>query len=673
MQNIFDLFNDRKQGIMSLVEGAQVDFSEDDMEVSLEGIDLGLDESFFVEYGKVLEGLSEIDAIEEASKIKAMSDKLVELDDKFTEKIYAVLAKTYRKPESLQKVIDSDMETIKHCEEILAKRESEESKVKALLKEAGRLTVWTLTGGFSAVFSDKMTPSALFKQIKRYSEIFVKVAKKRLAELEDKAIKESLEGFVIEESFITEYTELLESIHEFDSIEDMDVVEEAVKEKAKQAYDKLIELDNKLAEKLYQAVSKVYRNPEKLQKIIDRDKATVERCDKILKGREESDDSKVKAIAKEAGRLAVFGLLSSLALGPLLLKSKNLAPSTLLKDVKRYNNLFIKVANKRIDELEAKKAKPATESADIVEVKYETLEEAFEALDGIIKESTMEFIEFQSANYLEDLVLESMMYEEFNEEKMEAALEATIKDRMTKAADGIKAQWAKLAAWFEEILRIITNLFVDGSKLVRENSTKIGPAMKACSAKVNMVDYKPMGPAVSECTSMMMDLKGNAAAQGASKASVLGAIGAKDDKSVSEVVRKLFMSDSRSEKAISSIDPKLAMSYAGDGKQVIDGIKKTKATMDKDFKEIERLVRSSANGKGEDVMNMLTLFKYASNLRMRIVNQEIACIKKGHFEFIAIIKKALKSYKPAGLPEPNNKVVAKESTELEFVDEEDGE
>lgn len=670
MQNIFDLFNDRKQGIMSLVEGTQYDGDE---EATLEGIDLGLEESFFAEYAEVLESLTTLDPLEEGAKLKALGDKVVELDEKFMSALYTAISKVYKNPDKLRKVIARDKDTVETCEQEIMKRknESDENKIKAMTKEVGRMAVFTVMSGVGLgvlVLSNKTTsPTAFLKRVKKCNEIFIKAANKRIAELEEKAVKEAVEGIYIEESFFAEYEEVLEAVLGFDEMGDLESLEESVKEKAKQAYNKLEEFDDKLNEKVYSVLVKLYKNPDKLRKVIERDSKSIEKCENILKQRKEEEDNIVKAIVKEATRMTIFGILSNLGVSVFFLTNPKVSPSILLRNIKRYNTLFIKVANKRIAELEEKATK---ESAELVELNYESLEEALVALDGIIKESSMEFIEFQSANYLEDLVLESMMYEEFNEEKMEAALEATMSDRMTKAADGIKAQWAKLAAWFEEILRIVTNLFVDGAKLVKENSTKIGPAMKACSAKVNMVDYKPLGPAIAECNSMMIDLKGNAAAKGASKASVLGAIGAKDDKSVSEIIRKLFMSDNRSAKSISSLNPNIAMSYAGEGKQVIDAVKKTKAIMDKDFKEIERVLRSQSKDS-QDAYDAIALFKYASNLRMRIVNQELACIKKGHYEFIAIIKKALKSYKPAGLPEPNTKVAVKESNELEFMDDEE--
>ena len=71
-----------------------------------------------------------------------------------------------------------------------------------------------------------------------------------------------------------------------------------------------------------------------------------------------------------------------------------------------------------------------TEYADLEG--YEDLDAAAEALNVISMESMNEMLEFQAANYLEDLVLENMMYDEFDEEKIQNLMEAAKEEKKTK-------------------------------------------------------------------------------------------------------------------------------------------------------------------------------------------------------------------------------------------------
>lgn len=71
--------------------------------------------------------------------------------------------------------------------------------------------------------------------------------------------------------------------------------------------------------------------------------------------------------------------------------------------------------------------------ADEVEA-FDDLDTAMESLEEIITESRNEVIELQSAMYLEDLVLENMMYDDFNEEEISSVMENTMKERASELA-----------------------------------------------------------------------------------------------------------------------------------------------------------------------------------------------------------------------------------------------
>ena len=129
---------------------------------------------------------------------------------------------------------------------------------------------------------------------------------------------------------------------------------------------------------------------------------------------------------------------------------------------------------------------------------FKNLDVAMGVLDSIVNESTNEMIELQSAMYLEDLVLESIMYENFQEEEMTVAIEATIKERANSVLEFLKKQWKKLQEWFASLIKTIVNFFTSGEKLVEKYKNTIPQAMKQCKVKVKIHDYADPKTAINE-------------------------------------------------------------------------------------------------------------------------------------------------------------------------------
>ena len=88
---------------------------------------------------------------------------------------------------------------------------------------------------------------------------------------------------------------------------------------------------------------------------------------------------------------------------------------------------------------------------------YEDIEDGIKDLDMIVRESTMDMIEFQGAMYLEDLVLENMMYENFDEEHIAPILEGKLKEMGNNIVTKIKNLWNKIKEWFKKVFATIKN------------------------------------------------------------------------------------------------------------------------------------------------------------------------------------------------------------------------
>lgn len=314
--------------------------------------------------------------------------------------------------------------------------------------------------------------------------------------------------------------------------------------------------------------------------------------------------------------------------------------------------------------------------ADEVEA-FDDLDTAMESLEEIITESRNEVIELQSAMYLEDLVLENMMYDDFNEEEISSVMENTMKERASELAKKIKAQWKKIQEWFVATAKAIANYFTNGENLVTKNKSRIPEAMKNCNVKVKMHKYNDPSKAMDSVQILVDKLK-TAGTTRKNNDEVLGFVGAKDRKDIGKMVKGYFiLTEKPVERAISEMSPKLAMDYAGNKKLFLADINKSKATIDQSFKEILSIIQSEVKKEdGAYTAHQVSVFNFAKGLSSTAINTEIACIKKGASEYASIIRKALNSNTGAGLQPIKNKLEARKAAKatkesydgLEFLD-----
>ena len=294
------------------------------------------------------------------------------------------------------------------------------------------------------------------------------------------------------------------------------------------------------------------------------------------------------------------------------------------------------------------------EYEDVEVEAYESLEVAIDELEKIVKESTNEFIEFQAAAYLEDLVLENMMYEKFDEEKLQTTIEATMGEIVDSLVTKVKQQWEKIKAWFAAVAKSIVNFFTSGEKLVSENAGKIPGAMKNCSAKVKIFDYKDPDAAMNKCTAYVDRLKVKGLdVYTNSKQSMTKVVGGANDRSeIAGKIKALFGMEETKEKQVNAIDAKLAMKYAGEKKAILDNLNKQKKQYDNDFKEIiSELEKAQADAEGKEktkATKQVEALNFANSLKSAVINAEISCIKKGASDMAAVIRKALSASEGMG-------------------------
>lgn len=169
------------------------------------------------------------------------------------------------------------------------------------------------------------------------------------------------------------------------SINDFMVVEEGLTESAKKAgltiKNGVLKVDEKFSILCYKGLVKLYKTPSALERDITDTKETIEFAENELKKRSEIDEGKCKKLLKNFGR---FGVLCVPYLGPIVnMACDNLKFDLQLKNIIRYNKIYIKIAEKRLKEIKDSKKKSSVKES------YEPYNEIDEiSLNEIMEECT---------------------------------------------------------------------------------------------------------------------------------------------------------------------------------------------------------------------------------------------------------------------------------------------
>ena len=190
--------------------------------------------------------------------------------------------------------------------------------------------------------------------------------------------------------------------------------------------------------------------------------------------------------------------------------------------------------------------------------------------DKLIYESQNEMIEWQAACYMEDLVLEQMMYEDFDEEKIEYMIEGTMKERFANGLIKLREIVDKALSWIdtfiikcEEKVNLYNRLF---NKLGRRN---IDNALRESNIKIKGLVIKGAGNSLNPLKDMtdlaydVFNLKGNISPlEDNFKEKIFKEIGVKSLEDLKEVIkRSFFESDEPVEQNVRDIPPHIIIGW----------------------------------------------------------------------------------------------------------------
>lgn len=275
-------------------------------------------------------------------------------------------------------------------------------------------------------------------------------------------------------------------------------------------------------------------------------------------------------------------------------------------------------------------------------LEFEDLDAAMEALEDITLESTNEMIEFRAASFLEDLVLENMMYEDFDEERLLYVMEAAKEEKKGGLVQKIKDLWEKIKQWFAAAYRSIANHFASGEQLVRKYKKEIPAAIAQAKGKVKMRSMNEFKNASAQVAKQVEKIQ----TKGKSKQDILDLVHVRDVKEIPNMVENFYYSNKEAvEREIKSLPAHVLIEWAGNKNVYIDALKKTQKDTDRKFKDILEEIKQEGQGKEGDaaakVAEDAANFQFGITVMNKILSAEINCVKNISKACTAIIKKAL--------------------------------
>lgn len=274
---------------------------------------------------------------------------------------------------------------------------------------------------------------------------------------------------------------------------------------------------------------------------------------------------------------------------------------------------------------------------------FDNLDVAVETLDVIIKECRNDFIELQRNQYLDELVIENMIYTDFNENNIIITLEAMSKNQRDSIIKKLKTQQERISNWFSATIKTLYNIYTSSEKLINDNKTVIPTAMRNCDVTIKMNEWGDLLAGLNKCANLRNALNNSITTEkdiNFDKEAILSSIGAKDKADVQKITRNAFIKKEKVETKISNINHNQAISYATNMRKVVDSLKKEKAIIDANYKQSLMLIQT-ANNEDVKISKNISILDFVTSLKLNIVRTEISCIKQASTEYTSVIKRAL--------------------------------
>ena len=281
------------------------------------------------------------------------------------------------------------------------------------------------------------------------------------------------------------------------------------------------------------------------------------------------------------------------------------------------------------------------EGTDVVDYEeYDSIEEAVYAMEEIIQEATNDCIEYKAASYLEDLVIENLMYNAFDEENIQNILTESIGSRTASIIERLRKAWESVKGWFKSIKATIAKALHLSAEWVDENEEKILDGIKNCNTKVKYLAYYDFKGSQNRVLKMINSLFDACKNPNFTEKVILSKVGVKDRSQVPNAVKKCFMKyDEPQVVTISSIPGDIIVDWAACKNEFVDLIEKLEEKQNKRFETVISTLQSKAEGSDEND-KIYSNFVFANGIAQTITSTAVTIVKKACSDCMQIARKA---------------------------------
>lgn len=271
---------------------------------------------------------------------------------------------------------------------------------------------------------------------------------------------------------------------------------------------------------------------------------------------------------------------------------------------------------------------------------FDSIEEAAYAMEEIIQENMNACIEFQAASYLEDLVLENMIYDSFDEELIQDTLTESFAERKDAIIERLQDAWETVKGWFKSVKAAIAKALHLSAEWAQENAGAIVDAVGECQIKVKYPMYYDFGTGVNKFKKLVNMLH-EAGKKPIGEGAILAKLGIKDRSQVPQVVKKCFMKfDEPQVMQINKISGDIVVDWAACKDDFMDEVEYLEDATNKRFSTII----AALNKHGNDSERTATLYKnftYINGIINTMTSNLVSVVKKACSDNSAIARKAM--------------------------------
>jgi hypothetical protein len=277
--------------------------------------------------------------------------------------------------------------------------------------------------------------------------------------------------------------------------------------------------------------------------------------------------------------------------------------------------------------------------ADIEAIEFENDDEIAYTMESMIQENANTLIEFQAASYLEDLVIENLMYNRFDEDSSLELIEESVKERMSGIAERLQNAWKAIKTWFQGVITNIGKMFRANEEWVDANQDKIYKGIKDSNLKVKANVYHDADAALKNVTTLMGKIRARANTTNVNKNILFNAVGIKDRSQIPEIVKKCFVKEEGKEMRINEMKANDVIDYAMNKKYFMDYLNSEKKHADEDYADILKQIESGK--ESDDAAKRYENFVAARGIVDTILSNSITVMKKACSDMLQICRKAV--------------------------------